>query len=88
MNAFGADTDKDVTDWGEVNMEEKRRAMPFAVQEVRNVAKQLGPIDRELIEAAADEVERLQHLLRGRDDFLVHIGQFQAFVDQLPKPRQ
>ena len=26
MNTFGADTDEDVTDWGEVNMDEKRRA--------------------------------------------------------------
>lgn len=26
MNTFGADTKGDVTDWGEVNLEEKRRA--------------------------------------------------------------
>lgn len=26
MNTFGADTSEDVTDWGEVTMEEKRRA--------------------------------------------------------------
>ena len=26
MNTFGADTNEDVTDWGEENMEEKRRA--------------------------------------------------------------
>jgi len=37
---------------------------------------------------AADEIERLQRLLNGRDDFLVSIGQFQAFVDQLPKNPQ
>lgn len=28
-NTFGADTDEDVTDWGEENMEEKRRAYSF-----------------------------------------------------------
>jgi hypothetical protein len=32
---------------------------------------------------AADEIERLQRLLDGRDDFLVRIGQFQSFTDSL-----
>jgi hypothetical protein len=30
------------------------------------------------------EIERLQRNLAGRDEFLVKIGQWQAFVDQLP----
>ena len=34
---------------------------------------------------AADEIERLKKNLNGRDDFLVKIGQWQAFVDQLPR---
>ena len=39
MNRFGADTDEDVTDWGEVNMEEKRRALPTEEQITRAAHK-------------------------------------------------
>lgn len=34
---------------------------------------------------AIEEIERLQRNLNSRDDFLGEIGQWQAFVDQLPK---
>lgn len=40
VNRFGADTDEDVTDWGEVNLEEKRRAeVPTAEQLYRAAIK-------------------------------------------------
>lgn len=39
MNTFGADTDGDVTDWGEENLEEKRRS---AYEDDWAVAKIIG----------------------------------------------
>lgn len=37
-NTFGADADEDVTDWGEENMEEKRRALQPTQEQLHRAA--------------------------------------------------
>ena len=46
---------------GAGSLDHPLRAVPaVTVTELRLIAKQLGPIDRDLVEAAADEIERLR----------------------------